>query len=66
MRIFHDQRMDIPKLLTEEVQMYQGVPVCVVVSGPARMADEVRHVVSEMVKENPSLLVAFVQECFSW
>ncbi|KAF7175084.1 hypothetical protein CNMCM7691_006488 [Aspergillus felis] len=48
MRIYHDRRMDIPKLLTEEIQKYQGVSVCVVVSGPARMADEVRHVVSEM------------------
>jgi hypothetical protein len=65
-RIYHDRRMDIPTLLTEEVQKYQGAPVCVVVSGPARMADEVRHVVSEMVRQNPSLLVSFVEESFSW
>jgi hypothetical protein len=58
--------MDIPKLLREETQKYQGVPVCVVVSGPARMADEVRHVVSEMVGQNPSLLISFVEESFSW
>jgi predicted ferric reductase len=65
-RIYHDRRMDIPTLLTEEVQKYQGAPVCVVVSGPARMADEVRHVVSEMVRQNPSLLVSFEEESFSW
>ncbi|EAW19858.1 putative ferric-chelate reductase (Fre2) [Aspergillus fischeri NRRL 181] len=65
-RIYHDQRMDIPTLLTEEVQKYQGAPVCVVVSGPARMADEVRHVVSEMVRQNPALLVSFVEESFTW
>jgi hypothetical protein len=66
MRIYHDRRMDIPKLLREETQKYQGVPICVVVSGPARMADEVRHVVSEMVGQNPSLLISFVEESFSW
>ncbi|RHZ67158.1 putative ferric-chelate reductase (Fre2) [Aspergillus thermomutatus] len=66
MKIYHDRRMDIPKLLREEMQKYRGVPVCVVVSGPAGMADEVRLVVSEMVRENPSLLVSFVEESFSW
>ncbi|GFF39456.1 hypothetical protein IFM58399_05583 [Aspergillus lentulus] len=65
-RIYRDQRMDIPTLLTEEVQKYQDAPVCVVVSGPARMADEVRHVVSKMVRENPSLIVSFVEESFTW
>ncbi|EAL85037.1 hypothetical protein KXW29_008067 [Aspergillus fumigatus] len=65
-RIYHDQRMDIPMLLTEEVRKYQCAPVFVVVSGPARMADEVRHVVADMVRQNPSLLVSFVEESFTW
>lgn len=65
-RIYHDQRMDIPMLLTEEVRKYQCAPVFVVVNGPARMADEVRHVVADMVRQNPSLLVSFVEESFTW
>ncbi|KAB8266015.1 ferric reductase like transmembrane component-domain-containing protein [Aspergillus pseudonomiae] len=38
--VFQDSRMDIPRILREEVSRCAGTEVAVIVSGPPRMADE--------------------------
>ncbi|KAF7593573.1 hypothetical protein BBP40_011193 [Aspergillus hancockii] len=64
--VYHYRRMDIPHLLQQEVSKCAGVEVVVVVSGPARMADEVRVVVARLMREDPAAKVTLVEESFSW
>ncbi|KAL2830323.1 ferric reductase [Aspergillus cavernicola] len=64
--IFQDERMDLPRLIADEVEKCLGAPVAVVVSGPPRMADEVRVVVSNLMQRNPAAAVTFVEESFGW
>ncbi|KAJ5294748.1 hypothetical protein N7508_009569 [Penicillium antarcticum] len=64
--VFHGQRMDVSRLLEDEVARFMGHELTVVVSGPPRMADEVRVVVARLAKSNPSVALTFVEESFSW
>jgi hypothetical protein len=64
--VFHDRRMDIPNLLRREVAKCDGVEVVVIVSGPPRMADEVRVVVARLMREDLAAKVTLVEESFSW
>ena len=64
--VFHSQRMNIPQLLEEEVATFTGRELSVVVSGPPRMADEVRVLVAKLNKSYPSVTLTFVEESFSW
>lgn len=64
--IFHGQRMDVFRLLEDEVAKVMGHELTVVVSGPPRMADEVRVVVARLIKSNTSVTLTFVEESFSW
>ncbi|KAL4793882.1 hypothetical protein BDV19DRAFT_399697 [Aspergillus venezuelensis] len=63
--LFTEQRMHIPSILEEEAARSPGVPVTVVVSGPAAMADEVRREVARVVRELGAVMT-FVEESFSW
>ncbi|KAE8378513.1 ferric reductase [Aspergillus bertholletiae] len=64
--VFRERRMDITRLLREEVSRCVGTEVAVIVSGPPRMADEVRLVVTELMKENPAVKLTLLEESFSW
>ncbi|KAE8386076.1 ferric reductase [Aspergillus alliaceus] len=64
--VFHDCRMDISRILREEVSKCAGTEVAVVVSGPPKMADEVRNVVTKLMGENPTVKLSLVEESFSW
>ncbi|PLB43404.1 ferric reductase [Aspergillus steynii IBT 23096] len=63
--VYHQSRMDIPRLLEREVSGCKGAEVVVVVSGPSRMADEVRMVVARLMRD-PMVRVRLVEESFSW
>ncbi|KAJ5205998.1 hypothetical protein N7491_003380 [Penicillium cf. griseofulvum] len=63
---FHNQRMDVSQLLEDEVARFTGGKLTVAVSGPPRMADEVRVVVARLIKSNPAVTLTFVEESFSW
>ncbi|OGM50802.1 ferric-chelate reductase (Fre2) [Aspergillus bombycis] len=64
--VFQDSRMDIPRILREEVSRCAGTEVAVIVSGPLRMADEVRLVVTGLMRENPAVKLKLIEESFSW
>ena len=64
--VFHGQRMEIPRLLEDEVTRFTGYELTVVVSGPPRMADEVRVVVARLIESNPSVTLKLIEESFSW
>ena len=64
--VFQDNRMDISRILQEEVSRCVGTEVAVIVSGPARMADEVRLVVATLMRENPAVKLTLLEESFSW
>ncbi|KAE8356182.1 ferric reductase [Aspergillus coremiiformis] len=64
--VFQDRRMDIPRVLSEEVAKCAGMEVAVVVSGPPRMADEVRIVVTRLMREHPAVKLRLVEESFHW
>ncbi|KAL3479839.1 hypothetical protein BJX99DRAFT_255279 [Aspergillus californicus] len=42
------------------------VPVTVLVSGPRRMADEIRAEVARLSRDNPGTVLTFVEGLFSW
>ncbi|KAL3481257.1 ferric reductase like transmembrane component-domain-containing protein [Aspergillus californicus] len=63
--LFTERRMHIPSILEGEAAGAPGVPVTVVVSGPAGMADEVRREVARVVRELGAVMT-FVEESFSW
>lgn len=63
---FLNSRMDISRILQEEVSRCAGTEVAVIVSGPARMADEVRLVVARLMRENPGVKLTLLEESFSW
>ena len=63
---FQNSRMDISRILREEVSRCAGREVAVIVSGPSRMADEVRLVVTKLMKENPAVKLTLLEESFSW
>jgi hypothetical protein len=63
--LFTGRRMHIPSILEDEAARAPGVPITVVVSGPARMADEVRREVARVVREKRAVMT-FVEESFSW
>ncbi|KAL2845523.1 ferric reductase like transmembrane component-domain-containing protein [Aspergillus pseudoustus] len=64
--VFTGQRMVIPRILAAEASRAKGIPVTVVVSGPAGMADEVRREVARLVREDPAVVMTFAEESFSW
>lgn len=64
--IFQDQRMDISQVLRDEVLQRVGAEMTVVVSGPPKMADEVRVGVARLMRDYPAIKLDLVEESFSW
>lgn len=58
-------RMDIERVLKNEVAGKNGKGACVVVSGPAGLSDEVRRVLVGLGKKKDAWPVRFVDESFS-
>lgn len=58
-------RLDVEKILEQEVAGRNGKGACVIVSGPAGLADEVRQVVVELGKRKDAWPVRFIDESFS-
>ncbi|QDS68683.1 hypothetical protein FKW77_002280 [Venturia effusa] len=57
-------RMDVQKILEEEVAGRNGKGACVIVSGPGGLADEVRRVLVELGKRKDAWPVKLVDETF--
>jgi ferric reductase like protein/FAD binding domain-containing protein len=64
--IFVGKRMAIRKILESELVQGARGEVCVLVSGPEGMIDEVRNVVGEMVKKGSGIKVRLEVESFNW
>lgn len=64
--VFHNQRMDIARVLKDEIAECNGSEVTVVVSGPPKMADEVRVVVARLMASSSSVRLTLVEESFRW
>ncbi|KAL2826617.1 ferric reductase like transmembrane component-domain-containing protein [Aspergillus cavernicola] len=65
--VYQDRRMDIPRILADEVARFGGEAVTVVVSGPAKMVDQARWEVSRLGRGGgKGVVVSFVEESFSW
>ncbi|KAI8937647.1 hypothetical protein NX059_005352 [Plenodomus lindquistii] len=63
--VFVGRRVAIREILASEL-VNDGGEVCVLVSGPAAMIDEVREVVGEIVKRGSGVRVKLAVESFSW
>ncbi|EME44707.1 hypothetical protein DOTSEDRAFT_88769 [Dothistroma septosporum NZE10] len=59
--ITHGERMDLNAILGRELH---GTGTAVVVSGPPSMADDVRVIVSRLIRENKEAVVALIEESY--
>ena len=59
------KRMNISEVLRKELSDSATTAV-VLVSGPSKMADEVRCVVSELGRQQSGIKVKLIEEAFSW
>lgn len=57
--------MNIAEVLHKELGDSAASAV-VLVSGPSEMADAVRCVISELIREKKGIMVKLVEEAFSW
>jgi hypothetical protein len=64
--IFVGSRMAIREILESEVAHGAKGEICVLVSGPEGMIDEVRNVVGDIVKKGNGVRVRLEIESFSW
>jgi hypothetical protein len=64
--VFVGTRMAIREILESELVDGAKSEVCVLVSGPAAMVDEVRNTVGEIVKKGKEVMVNLMVESFSW
>jgi hypothetical protein len=64
--VFVGTRMAIREILESELVDGAKSEVCVLVSGPAAMIDEVRNTVGEIVKKGKEVMVNLMVESFSW
>lgn len=62
------RRLDLPSILEREIRKGAdlGVGTAVVVSGPAGMADDARNIVSRLARKERGVVVAYVEESYSW
>ncbi|CAI6342457.1 unnamed protein product [Periconia digitata] len=65
-RVVVGERLDIRRILDEELVHGGTSRVCVFVSGPVGMTDEVRILVGEIVRKGCGVDVDLVVESFSW
>lgn len=63
--VFVGKRMDVKSILADEVGNARG-RVCVVVSGPDALVDEVRVQFGEVVKRGKGIKAKLMVESFSW
>lgn len=64
--IFLSRRMNVQSILATELIEYAGGEVCVLVSGPKGMIDEVRNTVGEIARRGYDVKVRLEVESFSW
>ncbi|EME84289.1 uncharacterized protein MYCFIDRAFT_133650, partial [Pseudocercospora fijiensis CIRAD86] len=62
--IVQGKRLELRTVLEQEVAVDGGT--LIVVSGPASMADDVRSIVCDLVKQHKTAVIHFKEESYSW
>ncbi|KXT06765.1 hypothetical protein AC578_7222 [Pseudocercospora eumusae] len=64
--IVQGRRLELRTILEQEIAVDGGRGTRIVVSGPASMADDVRSIVCDLMKQHKTAVIHFKEESYSW